>query len=126
MAYAYVMSSRKKAKKNHSNWCCSRFSTKFNFALANPVAILILLLFADPERWNRDQVRAWLQFTVKQFKLPSMPDIERVFTEDGVQLSQLNEIDFINRLPQVCVSFADSRWCLRTECKKFTFFFIQF
>lgn len=64
-------------------------------------------MFIDPEEWNCDQVRAWLQFTAKQFKLPSMPDIERVFTEDGVQLSQLNEIDFINRLPQVCVQ------CLR-------------
>lgn len=77
-----------------------------------------MICIADPEKWNRDQVRAWLQFTVKQFKLPSMPDIERVFSEDGVQLSQLNEIDFINRLPQVCVSFAHLGWCLRTECDK--------
>lgn len=38
-----------------------------------------------------------------------MPDFERVFTEDGVQLSQLNEIDFINRLPQVCVCLCAPR-----------------
>lgn len=57
--------------------------------------------FVDPQEWSRDQVRAWLQYMMKQFKISITQDIENIFDEDGPQLSQLNEIDFINRIPQV-------------------------
>lgn len=46
-------------------------------------------------------MRAWLQFEIKQFKLTLAQDIDRVFDEDGKQLLRLNEIDFINRIPEV-------------------------
>lgn len=38
---------------------------------------------------------------MKQFELSLTQDIENIFDEDGRQLSRLNEIDFINRIPQV-------------------------
>lgn len=57
--------------------------------------------FTDPQEWSRDQVHAWLQYTMKQFKISITQDIETVFDEDGRQLSRLNEIDFISRIPQV-------------------------
>lgn len=59
--------------------------------------------FLDPQEWSRDQVRAWLQYTMKQFKISITQDIENVFDEDGRQLSRLNEIDFVNRIPQVII-----------------------
>lgn len=46
-------------------------------------------------------MRAWLQFTIKQFKIVLTQDIERTFDEDGKQLLRLNEIDFVNRIPEV-------------------------
>lgn len=55
----------------------------------------------DPLEWSRDQVRAWLQFTMKQFKITLTQEIESIFDEDGKQLSRLNEMDFINRIPEV-------------------------
>lgn len=57
--------------------------------------------FTDPQDWSRDQVHAWLQYTMKQFKISITQDIETVFDEDGRQLSRLNEIDFVTRIPQV-------------------------
>lgn len=54
----------------------------------------------DPEKWNNKQVQSWIMFTMKQFKLPSTENIERLFNENGVQLSRLTENDFINRIPQ--------------------------
>lgn len=59
------------------------------------------MIHLDPLEWSREQVRAWLQFTMKQFKITLTQDIESIFDEDGKQLSRLNEIDFINRIPQV-------------------------
>lgn len=58
-------------------------------------------MYLDPLEWSREQVRAWLQFTMKQFKIQLTQDIEHVFDEDGKQLSRLNEIDFVNRIPEV-------------------------
>lgn len=46
-------------------------------------------------------MRAWLQFTIKQFKITLPQDIEGAFDEDGKQLLRLNEIDFLNRIPEV-------------------------
>lgn len=71
--------------------------------------IKYLCEFLDPQEWSRDQVRAWLQFTMKQFKIALSQDIESIFDEDGKQLSRLNEIDFINRIPQVsnCMQLVD-------------------
>ena len=46
-------------------------------------------------------MRAWLQYTIKQFKITLAQDIEGVFDEDGKQLLCLNEIDFVNRIPEV-------------------------
>lgn len=59
------------------------------------------ILFTDPQEWSRDQVHAWLQYTMKQFKISITQDIESVFDEDGRELSRLNEIDFVSRIPQV-------------------------
>lgn len=46
-------------------------------------------------------MRAWLQFTIKQFKITLTQDIEQIFDEDGKQLMRLNEIDFVSRTPEV-------------------------
>lgn len=62
---------------------------------------LVLGFLLDPLEWSRDQVRAWLQFTMKQFKITLTQEIESIFDEDGKQLSRLNEMDFINRIPEV-------------------------
>lgn len=59
----------------------------------------------DPQEWTRLQVHAWLQFTIKQFKLSPIQNIESIFMEDGAQLASLTELDFINRLPQVRIVF---------------------
>lgn len=59
------------------------------------------LINLDPTEWSCDQVRAWLQFTIKQFKITLTQDIDGIFDEDGKQLLRLNEIDFINRIPEV-------------------------
>ncbi|XP_031616716.1 DNA-binding protein D-ETS-4 isoform X2 [Contarinia nasturtii] len=61
---------------------------------------LTLNISSDPQEWNRDQVRAWLQFTMKQFEISSNKDMKNIFDEDGKELSRLNEIDFISRIPQ--------------------------
>lgn len=45
-------------------------------------------------------MQAWIMFTMKQFKLPSAESIDRLFAENGAQLSRLTEIDFVSRIPQ--------------------------
>lgn len=42
---------------------------------------------------------------MKQFKILINQTIESIFDEDGKQLSRLNEIDFVNRIPQVNLTF---------------------
>lgn len=58
-------------------------------------------------------MRAWLQFTIKQFKITLAQEIESVFDEDGKQLLRLNEIDFINRIPEVtCIESICMHACM--------------
>lgn len=66
--------------------------------------IIGVVVVSDPQEWSRDQVHAWLQYTVKQFKITLTQDIQNIFDEDGKQLSRLNEMDFVNRIPQVRTS----------------------
>lgn len=63
--------------------------------------ISCVCFISDPQEWTRDQVRSWLQFTMKQFEITSNEDMKNIFDEDGRELSRLNEIDFISRIPQV-------------------------
>uniref|UniRef100_A0A336MIX4 CSON000447 protein n=2 Tax=Culicoides sonorensis TaxID=179676 RepID=A0A336MIX4_CULSO len=54
----------------------------------------------DPKEWTTEQAQSWLRSTIQQFKLPSISNMEKLFPEDGQELSQLSEDEFIERCPQ--------------------------
>ncbi len=57
----------------------------------------------DPQQWTTSQVQAWLQLTIKQFKLTSVPEMDILFPEDGAALLNLTDEEFVKRLPQVSI-----------------------
>lgn len=58
-------------------------------------------LHSDPQQWTTAQVQSWLQLTIKQFKLTSVPEMDTLFPEDGAALLNLSDEEFVKRLPQV-------------------------
>ncbi|XP_063709437.1 DNA-binding protein D-ETS-4 [Culicoides brevitarsis] len=54
----------------------------------------------DPKEWTTEQAHLWLRSTIQQFKLPAIPNMENIFPENGEELSQLSEDEFIERCPQ--------------------------
>lgn len=60
-----------------------------------------LMFIPDPKEWTTEQAHSWLRSTIQQFKLPPIPNMEKIFPEDGQELSQLSEDEFIERCPQV-------------------------
>lgn len=54
----------------------------------------------DPQQWTTAQVQSWLQLTIKQFKLTSVPEMDTLFPEDGAALLNLTDEEFVKRLPQ--------------------------
>lgn len=69
-------------------------------------------------------MRAWLQFTIKQFKITLTQDIERIFDEDGKQLLRLNEIDFVNRIPEVIYTPYTNKHMLHMHMLVINWFYI--
>ncbi|KAM7360550.1 LOW QUALITY PROTEIN: DNA-binding protein Ets98B [Cochliomyia hominivorax] len=59
-----------------------------------------LQISQDPSAWSANQVHAWLRSTLQQFKLPVIDDIENKFNENGAELLQLTEDEFIKRIPE--------------------------
>ncbi|XP_065364212.1 DNA-binding protein D-ETS-4 [Calliphora vicina] len=59
-----------------------------------------LQISQDPSAWSANQVHAWLRSTLQQFELPIIDDIENKFNENGAELLQLTEDEFVKRIPQ--------------------------
>ena len=55
---------------------------------------------ADPVQWTVSQVQLWISSTIKQFKLAPIDNCELVFMENGQQLVNLSDDEFIRRVPQ--------------------------
>ncbi|XP_053946195.1 DNA-binding protein D-ETS-4 isoform X2 [Anastrepha ludens] len=59
-----------------------------------------LRISQDSCDWSVSQVHAWLRFTVEQFKLPEIADLETKFPENGAALILLSEEEFKRRVPE--------------------------
>ncbi|XP_046804716.1 DNA-binding protein D-ETS-4 isoform X1 [Lucilia cuprina] len=59
-----------------------------------------LQISQDPSAWSANQVHAWLRSTLQQFELPIIDDIENKFLENGAELLQLTENEFVKRIPE--------------------------
>lgn len=60
-----------------------------------------LKISPNPHEWTESQVQLWLNSTIKQFKLESLPKCEILFPENGQMLAMLSDEEFIKRAPQV-------------------------
>lgn len=47
----------------------------------------------DPTEWNLDNIKTWIAWVTKEFKLQPTPDYKR-FPSDGKELVELNRADF--------------------------------
>ena len=55
---------------------------------------------ADPVQWTVQQVQLWLSSTIKQFKLEPIDNCELMFMENGLELANMSDDEFIRRVPQ--------------------------
>ena len=60
-----------------------------------------LKISPNPHEWTESQVQLWINSTIKQFKLDSLPKCEILFPENGQMLAMLSDEEFIKRAPQV-------------------------
>lgn len=66
----------------------------------------MVFFVTDPKEWTTEQVQSWLRSTIKQFKMQLIPNMETLFPENGNELSQLTEDEFVQRCPQVSLNWS--------------------
>lgn len=59
-----------------------------------------LNISTNPQNWTSKQVQLWINFTIKQFELDSIPNSELIFPENGPNFAMLSDEDFYSRANQ--------------------------